>query len=435
MLGGICRPTAGTVRLNGIDIWSLPSNGRAAFRNHQVGLVFQFDSLLATLRAIDNVALPALLAEREGPEAAYRRAEKLLARVGLGDRLAAYPGELSGGQQRRVALARALVNEPPLLLADEPTADLDEQSEMEVFRLLLDLHRERGTTLLLVTHNTTLAREADRVIHLCSGRIVSATVPECPSPLPHSPGVSGVGASETVAEWVVAHEPDVKPGPDGETADSEAGRALGGLGAAFGRFLTGVATWAAVVVLAVLIANYGTALYQQSRVAEKRVAKQQLQEVALYLMRADIDDLVAEPDRCYLLTLYVQSLEPEKDLFVMAPEVRAFVQVGLQWQEVPLRSADNQQGQVVRVTAEKHPFRFRFTPDVKAFEEILPGYMHVRFSNVMLVSRSAEPEGDLIERTDDYYVYLKPHDADDVAILRKTRFPGKPPLWIPMPPH
>jgi hypothetical protein len=87
------------------------------------------------------------------------------------------------------------------------------------------------------------------------------------------------------------------------------------------------------------------------------------------------------------------------------------------------------------VTAEKRPFRFRFTPDVKAFEEILPGYMHVRFSNVMLVSRSAQPRGDLIERRDDYYVYLKPPGTDDTAILRKMNFPGAPPLWIPMPPH
>jgi hypothetical protein len=87
------------------------------------------------------------------------------------------------------------------------------------------------------------------------------------------------------------------------------------------------------------------------------------------------------------------------------------------------------------VTADKYRFRFRFTPDVRTFEEILPGYMHVRFSNVMLVSRSAQPKGGLIERQDDYYVFLKPHDADDAAILRKTTFPGKPPVWIPMPPH
>jgi hypothetical protein len=135
----------------------------------------------------------------------------------------------------------------------------------------------------------------------------------------------------------------------------------------------------------------------------------------------------------YLLTLYVQNLEPETDLFVMAPELQAFLQVGLQWQEVPLRSEDNQEGQVVRVTANK--YRLRFTPDVQAFEEILPGYMHVRFTNAMLVSRSAAPKDDLIERLDDYYVYLKPRDADDAAILLKTKFVGKPPLWIPMPPH
>ena len=152
-------------------------------------------------------------------------------------------------------------------------------------------------------------------------------------------------------------------------------------------------------------------------------------------MRADVEDVAYGPDRSYLLTLYVQNLEPDKDLFVMAPEVRALVQVGLQWQEVPLRSEDNQQGRVMRVTGDKHRFRFRFTPDVKAFEVILPGYMHVRITNAMLVSRSAQPKGDLIERQDDYYVFLKPHDADDAAILRKTTFPGKPPVWIPMPPH
>jgi hypothetical protein len=119
----------------------------------------------------------------------------------------------------------------------------------------------------------------------------------------------------------------------------------------------------------------------------------------------------------------------------MAPDVRAFVQVGLEWREVPLRPADDQEGKVGRVTTDKRLFRFRFTPDVKGFEEALPGYMHVRFSNVMLVSRSAQPQGDLIERRDDYYVYLKAPGADDAAILSKMKFPGKPPLWIPMPPH
>ena len=139
--------------------------------------------------------------------------------------------------------------------------------------------------------------------------------------------------------------------------------------------------------------NYGVGKYQQAQVAERKAARQELQEVALYRMRAEVDNLAAGPDHSYLLTLYAQNLEPETSLFLMAPEVRAFIQVGLEWQEVPLRSEDNQQGRVVPITADRHRFRFRFTANVKGFEEVLPGYMHVRFSSAMLVSRSAEPSG------------------------------------------
>src|SRR5262245_13789455 len=285
MLGGICRPTSGTVMVDGIDVWSLPADGLADFRNRQIGFVFQFASLLPTLRAIDNVALPALVAWREAPETVYLRAEKLLARVGLGDRLDAYPAELSGGQQRRVALARALINQPPLILADEPTGDLDEEAEAEVFRLLLELHRERGTTLVVVTHNLDLAREADQGIHIRGGRALPAIVP-------------GSGAREVVAEQrtsTAAQKEAVAPGP---------GPARGGLGAGFGNFLLGVAAWAAVVVLAGSLMNYGVGQYQQARVAERKAARQELQEVALYRMRAEVDNLAAGPDHSYLLTLY-----------------------------------------------------------------------------------------------------------------------------------
>jgi putative ABC transport system ATP-binding protein/macrolide transport system ATP-binding/permease protein/lipoprotein-releasing system ATP-binding protein len=421
MLGGICRPTTGTVRHAGIDLWSLPRDRLADFRNRRVGFVFQFAGLLPALRVIDNVALPALLAGRAASEA-YVAAEKLSARVGLGDRLEAYPGELSGGQQRRVALARALVNEPRLILADEPTADLDQESEADVFRLLLELRRERGCTLLLVTHNPGLAQEADRVIHLRCGTVLSVAA---------GGHVPRTAPAERLPKCTVA----INREPAGAVVGDDARRALGGLGASFGRYFAGVGSWAAVFVVAALLVNGAAALYQQSRVVQRRDAKGQLQQVALYRLRAEVEDIVSGPDRSYLLTLNAQNLEPDKDLFMMAPEARALVQVGLGWQEVPLRSEDNQQGQVVRVTADKHRFHFRFTPDVKAFEEVLPGYMHVRFSSAMLVSRSAQPQGDLIERLDEYYVFLKPHDADDAAILRRTQFPGKPPLWIPMPPH
>jgi putative ABC transport system ATP-binding protein/macrolide transport system ATP-binding/permease protein/lipoprotein-releasing system ATP-binding protein len=267
MLGGICRPTSGTVQLDGVNLWSLSSDRLADFRNRHVGFVFQFASLLASLRTIDNVALPALIARRDHAEDAFLRAEKLLVRVSLGDRFESYPGELSGGQQRRVALARALINEPRLILADEPTGDLDEECEAETFRLLLELRRERGCTLIVVTHNPNLAHQADRVIHVRNGRVVSSTVPKhVPTELPVE-RASKPGLEATAR-------------PDSTLAGADSRRALGGLGAAFRRSLTGVAVWTAVIAVAALIINYGTALYQRSRVAHSREAKQQLVTVS-----------------------------------------------------------------------------------------------------------------------------------------------------------
>lgn len=171
MLGGLCRPSQGTVVLDGVEVWCLSADALAEFRNRRIGFVFQFASLLPTLRAVDNVALPALVASATDFVSAYARAEELLRQVGLHDHRDAYPHELSGGEQRRVALARALINRPPLILADEPTSDLDEDTEVEIFDLLLDLHRRHQTTLLVVTHNADIVRQADRVIRLRHGRI------------------------------------------------------------------------------------------------------------------------------------------------------------------------------------------------------------------------------------------------------------------------
>lgn len=171
MLGGLTRPNHGRVLVNGIDMWRLSDWERTEWRNQRIGFVFQFASLLPTLRAIDNVALPALLGRTSTLSAAYAKATDLLMRVGLSERLEAYPSELSGGEQRRVALARALINAPLLLLADEPTGDLDEDTEAEVMALLSDLNRHEGTTIIIVTHNAALAQQANQV-RLREGRIV-----------------------------------------------------------------------------------------------------------------------------------------------------------------------------------------------------------------------------------------------------------------------
>jgi ABC-type lipoprotein export system ATPase subunit len=172
MVGGLSRPSDGTVTIDGIDIWGLSDDKLAAFRNGRIGFVFQFASLLPTLRLVDNVALPAMLGKR-GDADVYGKAGMLLARMGLGDHLDAYPSECSAGEQRRAAIARALINDPVLLLADEPTSDLDEQTEIEIMDELLAVNRELGTTLVLVTHNLSLAEQAGQIVHIAGGTIAS----------------------------------------------------------------------------------------------------------------------------------------------------------------------------------------------------------------------------------------------------------------------
>jgi ABC-type lipoprotein export system ATPase subunit len=172
MVGGLSRPSDGTVTIDGTDIWGLSDDKLAAFRNGRIGFVFQFASLLPTLRLVDNVALPALLGKR-GDADVYGKAGMLLSRMGLGDHLDAYPSECSAGEQRRAAIARALINDPVLLLADEPTSDLDEQTELEIMDELLAVNRELGTTLVLVTHNLSLAEQAEQIVHIAGGAIAS----------------------------------------------------------------------------------------------------------------------------------------------------------------------------------------------------------------------------------------------------------------------
>src|SRR5262249_28451143 len=172
MIGGLSRPSHGEVIVDNTEIWSLSETGRATFRNLKIGYVFQFASLLQTLRLIDNVALPPLLGRHHRAAEAYDKASQLLAQMGLADYLEAYPSEVSAGEQRRAVIARALVNDPAILLADEPTADLDEHTEMEIMDELLAVNREGNATLLLVTHNLALAEQARQIVHLANGRIV-----------------------------------------------------------------------------------------------------------------------------------------------------------------------------------------------------------------------------------------------------------------------
>src|SRR3954467_15961551 len=165
---GLERPDTGSVRVAGQDLNALDEDGLARFRGRHVGIVFQSFHLIPTMTALENVAVPLELA---GETDAARRAAEELASVGLGERLHHYPTQLSGGEQQRVALARALAPDPAILVADEPTGNLDETTGKQIVDLLFTKHAERGMTLVLVTHDTSLAQRSDRVVRLRSGKI------------------------------------------------------------------------------------------------------------------------------------------------------------------------------------------------------------------------------------------------------------------------
>jgi putative ABC transport system ATP-binding protein len=168
VMAGLERPDSGEVVVNGTPFNALDEDALARFRGRQVGIVFQSFHLIPTMTALENVAVPLELAGN--PDAARRAAEELRS-VGLGDRLHHYPTQLSGGEQQRVALARALAPDPAILVADEPTGNLDEATGKQIVDLLFTKHAERGMTLVLVTHDTSLAQRCDRVVRLRSGRI------------------------------------------------------------------------------------------------------------------------------------------------------------------------------------------------------------------------------------------------------------------------
>lgn len=172
ILGTLDRPTEGSVLFDGQDVFTLSEEAQAEFRNKRIGFVFQFHHLLPEFTALENTFLPALIQNRPVEEARME-AVHLLEEVGLGGRLHHKPGELSGGEQQRVAVARALMQRPDLVLADEPTGNLDTHTGDALFALLRRLNRTRGTTFVIVTHNDKLSAQADRIVRIEDGQIVS----------------------------------------------------------------------------------------------------------------------------------------------------------------------------------------------------------------------------------------------------------------------
>lgn len=174
LICGLDEPSSGEVKIDGVNIASLNDDARTRLRREKIGMIFQTFNLLPTLTASENVALPLRLNGSSRKEA-DSRAKMMLDKVGLGARATHRPDEMSGGERQRIAIARALIFQPPVLLADEPTGNLDSKTGEEILALLDDLHREFRTTILMVTHNDEAARHCDRVIRLRDGKVVSTS--------------------------------------------------------------------------------------------------------------------------------------------------------------------------------------------------------------------------------------------------------------------
>lgn len=173
LIGGLTRPDSGSVNIDGINLWSLSDGALSEFRNKKMSFIFQFASLIPTLTAVENVIMPSVFSkEREDKKGA---ALELIEMMGLTDKAYSYPSQLSGGQQRRVAIARAFINNPEIILADEPTGDLDEQTEAEIIDFFRRMNKEKCITFIVVTHNTAVASASDRMLTMSAGRLSDAS--------------------------------------------------------------------------------------------------------------------------------------------------------------------------------------------------------------------------------------------------------------------
>jgi ABC-type lipoprotein export system ATPase subunit len=417
MLGALMTPSEGSVRLDGRDLSELGENDLAELRRSDFGFVFQFPSLLTNLSIVDNVALPGLLEPAAQPKDVYATATGLLRQVGLESRAHCFPAELSGGEQRRVAIARALVNGPRFLLADEPTGDLDADTEEEIIDLLTTLRRSNHFALVVVTHNLELATRADRAYVMSGGVLTPFTVPAAP-------------ASRSFARPAALPRP-ANDATAGETPRAEPRR----LGADLSRLAGKTIAIVAVAFIAVIGVNAAVERYQAFQLQQQRDRLAELEQLATSTLRGDVASITRIGDHRFRVEIYLENTSGDRNpIYIMSPSVKAFVQVGLEWQELPLAPVGDATATVLKVTG-RQTYGYEFDARVSKYTQLLPYYMHVRIKNDMVVSPESTPTDEIFNREDNYYVYLKPDGVDDATIAKRVKFPGPAPLWIWMPPH
>ena len=420
LLGGLCAPTSGTVLFSGRPWTSLGAVEIQAARAEQIGFLLQESVLLPGLRAIDNVMLPQLIAGRDH-ESAFAEAQEMLARVGLAERWDAYPAELSGGQQRRVALARTLATEPRVILADEPTNDLDAYAEQEIIRILAEIKAAGTTAIVVVTHDPAVATIADRRLWMEQGALVDA--PELPAfdrqpiGLPTRAGSAATAFEPAPADLVPQVATPV-------TMD-------------WWRMLVPFAVGLSVAAAALGGIDWFVARRQRQAVNTIRQQRRLAEEMALQDLRADIDDVVANVDGSFTAALFLDNVRSDRNLYVLGPATAMAVQRDGRWESLPTTSSPETMKKIREVGAERVFIPVTFSVPEGRYDELLRGYLHVRISATMVVSDRNDGTGDLFERADAYYVYLRDPQLTEDKIRAANGWAPKAtvPRWIAMPAH
>ena len=417
LLGALARPNDGSLELEGTDLLKLSRRELSRLRAKRIGFLLQTNSLLPGLTALDNAALPGILAGDSHGQS-YDRARHWLSRLGMDGRWDAFPQELSGGQQRRVALARALQHSPALLLLDEPTSNLDPRAEEEILNLLREFRDERRIAILAVTHSDNLASLADRVLQMSAGKLAKGVVPQAAAKLPEHAAVLDP-VFEAVPTGLAPSAPTAAPESDwrGPLSFFLATLVLG-ISLIFG--FDRMVAW-----------TQGRQLW--AREEKKRMAE----EIAFRHLRADIESVKANGEGRVETDLFLQNYDPTRTFFVLGPSLRAFYQADGRWEPIPLEDGSASAETIREVLPTKTQVPLAFTLLPAKYDELIRGYFHIRFTSTMVVSETRDATGDLFERQDDYYIYLKDPRLTDNEVRRRNDWkPGSVvPPWIAMPAH
>ena len=417
LLGALARPDHGSLDLEGTNLLALSRSELSKIRSRRIGFLLQTNSLLPGLTALDNAALPGILAG-DDPREAYDRAQKLLTRLGLGGRWDAFPQELSGGQQRRVALARALQHSPALLLLDEPTSNLDPLAEEEILQLLKELRDERKIAILAVTHGDNLAALADRVLQMSAGRLSEGSVPKPATTRPRLERDLQPSFEQTPA-GLAPSAPQAAPESDWRGP--------------FSFFLATLVIGISLVFAADRFVAWSQGRQLWAQQEKKRIAE----EIAFRSLRADIESVRTTGQSQVEVNLFLQNYDPGRTFFVLGPSIHAFYQAEGRWESISVETAPGSGETIREILPSKTLVPFSFTLLPPKYDELIRGYFHIRFSGTMVVSETREARGDLFERQDDYYIYLKdPRLTDDQVRQRNGWKAGSVvPPWMAMPAH